>query len=157
MTVHYSGSETGGNHQEDPRRPKRPILKSMMRGAFNRCPNCGEGRMFSGFLSTNTVCGTCGTELHHHRADDAPPYFTITIVGHIIIAGLLYVEIMYRPPIWLHLSIWLPLTLILSFGLMRPIKGALIGLQWALYMHGFDPDFEDEFAVGSTSGEDRRG
>lgn len=125
-------------------KPARPVWRSILRGMRGTCPACGEGRLFDGFLGTQTACEQCGEELHHQRADDAPPYFTITIVGHIIIPALLAVEMIYRPALWIHMALWIPLTLILSFALMRPVKGALIGLQWALYMHGFDPDAGDD-------------
>ncbi len=82
--------------------------------------------------------------LHHHRADDAPPYFTIIIVGHIVVGLVLAVEMAYHPPLWLHAALWLPLTVILALVILMPIKGALVGLQWALRMHGFDPEGENE-------------
>lgn len=119
--------------------PKRSVVKAMLCGLAGRCPSCGKGKLFHGYLKTVPVCEVCGEEIHHHRADDAPPYFTITIVGHIIIPALLAVELAYHPAAWVHLSLWLPLTIILSLGLLRPVKGALVSLQWALYMHGFNP------------------
>jgi uncharacterized protein (DUF983 family) len=125
-------------------KPPRNVMNAVTRGLKQRCPSCGTGRLFSGFLKTVHSCDTCNEEIHHHRADDAPPYFTITIVGHIIIPALLAVEVFYRPEIWIHMAIWLPLTLILSLGMLQPIKGALVGLQWALYMHGFDPETEED-------------
>jgi uncharacterized protein (DUF983 family) len=90
------------------------------------------------------ACPTCDEELHHHRADDAPPYFTIVIVGHIVVSLVLLVEMTYRPPLWVHAMLWLPLTVALALLLLPPIKGALVGLQWALRMHGFDPDAKEE-------------
>lgn len=110
---------------------------SMLRGFKLKCPACGEGRMFGAYLKVNDVCPKCGEELHHHRADDAPPYFTILIVAHIVGAGILWLEQTYAPPTWVHWMIWGPLLLVLSLGLLPRIKGALIGLQWALRMHGF--------------------
>jgi uncharacterized protein (DUF983 family) len=100
--------------------------------------------MFRRYLKVSDACPHCGEELHHHRADDAPPYFTITIVGHVIVSLLLMVEMAYRPPLWLHAAIWLPLTVVMSLLLLPSIKGALVGLQWALLMHGFDPDAKDD-------------
>jgi uncharacterized protein (DUF983 family) len=76
--------------------------------------------------------------LFHHRADDAPPYFTIFIVGHIIVSLVITVELVYWPPLWLHFVIWLPLTILLSLALLPVVKGAIVGLQWALKMHGFE-------------------
>ncbi|MEP3429630.1 MAG: DUF983 domain-containing protein [Roseibium sp.] len=135
-------------------KPKRPLVRAMLRGAKNTCMNCGKGRLFANFLKPDHACSECGEEFHHHRADDAPPYFTIFIVGHVIIPALLVVEVMWRPELWIHMAIWIPLTILLSFALMQPIKGTLVGLQWALYMHGFDPDAEDDLPAvpGHTEG-----
>ena len=153
MTVRYELKDDVDIPEGYVEKPHRPVIPAMFRGACNRCMNCGQGKIFDGFLTTRPACSQCGEEFHHHRADDAPPYFTITIVGHIIIPALLIVEVLWRPAIWIHMSIWLPLTIILSLALMRPIKGALVGLQWALYMHGFDPDAEDDFPVVPSSSE----
>ena len=122
----------------------RPIFASMLRGALLKCPACGVGAMFWRYLKVAESCPHCGEELHHHRADDAPAYFTIVIVGHIVVSLVLAVEMAYRPPIWLHMTLWLPLTLILTLVLLPSVKGALVGLQWGLRMHGFDPEAKDE-------------
>lgn len=147
MTVRYETNAIPDAVELTGTKPPRPVLAAMLRGAANKCMNCGQGKVFQGFLKNAHACSHCGQEFHHHRADDAPPYFTITIVGHIIIPALLAVEVLWHPAIWIHMSLWLPLTIILALFLMRPIKGALIGLQWALYMHGFDPDAEDDLPV----------
>ncbi len=92
-----------------------------------------------------------GTKLHHHRADDAPPYSPMVIVAHIVIAAVLRAERMLRPPTWLHLALWLALTTALSLYLLPIVKGGLVGLQWALRMHGFgtgpDPAAPDAIPV----------
>ncbi|TSJ61691.1 DUF983 domain-containing protein [Starkeya sp. 3C] len=119
--------------------PARPIGPAISNGFRMRCPACGKGALFSSYLKVNEHCPSCGEELWHHRADDAPPYMVITIVGHIVVPLLLTVEMAMHPALWIHLSIWLPLTLILSIVLLPPVKGALIGFQWAMRMHGFDP------------------
>jgi uncharacterized protein (DUF983 family) len=111
----------------------------MLRGWRGRCPNCGEGRMFRAYLKVADHCPVCGEALHHHRADDAPSYFVILIVGHIIVPIALAVETAYAPSYWLHMALWLPSTLGLSLYLLQPVKGTLVGLQWALRMHGFNP------------------
>lgn len=116
---------------------KRDVLTSLWRGASGTCPACGRGRMFGSYLKVNHACAVCTTELHHHRADDAPPYFTMLIVGHVLVGGALTVEKAFAPSMAVHAAIWLPLTLILSLALLPPIKGALVALQWALRMHGF--------------------
>lgn len=121
----------------------RSLPDAMRRGARLRCPACGHGRLFRSYLKVVDNCPECQEELHHHRADDAPPYFTMVIVGHIIVAGVLTLEQAVAPPQWLHLALWLPLTLILSLVLLPPIKGSLVGLQWANRMHGFGGSAED--------------
>jgi uncharacterized protein (DUF983 family) len=129
------------------RKTDRPIFESMLRGTKLKCPACGIGALYRRYLKVSDTCPNCGEELFHHRADDAPPYFTVVIVGHIVVALMLLVEMTYRPPLWVHAALWLPLTVILALVLLPPIKGALIGLQWALRMHGFDPNTpEDDFA-----------
>jgi uncharacterized protein (DUF983 family) len=117
--------------------PDRNIWQAMTRGWRQRCPSCGEGRLYGKYLKVNDVCSTCGTELHHHRADDAPPYFVMTITAHIVVGGILILERLYSPPTWVQLSIWLPMLVLLSLWLLPRVKGALIGYQWALKMHGF--------------------
>lgn len=102
-----------------------------------RCPNCGKGRLFRAFLKVSDACSVCGEDLHHHRADDAPAYFVIMIVGHIVVPLALWVETDFMPSYWVHLALWLPLTLGLTLGLLQPIKGAIVGWQWANEMHGF--------------------
>jgi uncharacterized protein (DUF983 family) len=118
--------------------PRRPALPAMLRGLRRRCPNCGRGRLMARYLKVVPNCPVCGEDLSHHRADDAPPYLTIVVVGHIIVPLILFVETHWPLPTAAHLAIWLPLTLILSLALLPAMKGAVVGLQWALRMHGFD-------------------
>ena len=118
-------------------RPPRDVWRAMWDGFRQRCPACGVGRLFGRYLKVNDACPACGEALHHHRADDAPPYFTILIVGHVVVGTILPVERAFMPPLWLHALLWLPLTLAMSLWLLPRIKGAIVGLQWAFYMHGF--------------------
>ena len=99
----------------------------MGRGLPGRCPACGKGRIFNGFLRVVPECEHCDAPLGLARADDAPPYFTILIVGHIVIPAMLIMQKHDDPPTWLLSAIFLPLTLVLSLGLLRPIKGATVG------------------------------
>jgi uncharacterized protein (DUF983 family) len=96
--------------------------------------------MFGRFLKVRDECAVCGLEIHHHRADDAPPYITMMIMGHILAPLVLMLERAAQPPVWLHLSLWLPLTLIMTLVFLPRVKGALIGVQWANRMHGFGGD-----------------
>lgn len=111
---------------------------ALARGLLGRCPNCGKGRMLHRYLKVHPTCSACGEELHHHRADDFPAYLVVAIVGHIVMPLLLWTEIHFAPDYWVHMAIWLPLTLGLALGLLPLVKGAIIALQWHIGMHGFE-------------------
>jgi uncharacterized protein (DUF983 family) len=117
---------------------KRDVWLAMKRGFRGRCPRCGEGRLFCAFLKVANTCSACGLDFTPHRADDLPAYLVIVIVGHLVVPLSLIIETEYSPPVALQLAIYLPLTLILSLVLLQPVKGTVVGLQWALRMHGFD-------------------
>lgn len=121
-----------------PEPPFRPPAfgVAIWRGLRNRCPVCARGPVFAGFLALVPACAVCGTPLAKLRADDAPPYFTILIVGHLLVPGVFTVEQLYRPPLWLHMVIWLPLFAIACTLLLRPIKGAVVGWMIALGFTG---------------------
>ena len=125
----------GGEHHTG--RIARPLWNAMWNGFRCRCPKCGEGKLFSAFLKIAPACDRCGEEFHHHRADDLPAYLVVVIVGHVSIGAFMGVEANSSLSTWQHLAIWAPLTVIMSLALLRPVKGAVVGLQWALYMHGF--------------------
>ena len=100
-------------------------------GAAGRCPHCGEGVLFDGFLKVAPRCESCGYDLSKADSGDGPAVFVILIAGFIVCFSALAVEIAWRPPIWLHLILWLPLVLILSLALVRPVKGMMIAAQMA--------------------------
>ena len=116
---------------------QRNAYQAMRRGVAGKCPACGVGKLYGRYLKVVDKCAACGEELHHHRADDAPPYFTILIAGHFIVAGVMMVEDFFHPDYWVHIAMWFPLTIGLCLWLLPRVKGALVGLQWALRMHGF--------------------
>ena len=117
---------------------KRDLWSAMRRGFRGRCPRCGEGKLFRAFLKTANNCSVCGLDFTPHRADDLPAYLVIVIVGHIVVPIALWIETNYSPAVWLQLAIYLPLTFVMSLALLQPVKGTVVGLQWALKMHGFD-------------------
>ena len=121
---------------------KRDLWTAMKRGFRGRCPRCGEGKLFRAFLKVDDHCSSCSLDYTPHRADDLPAYLVIVIVGHIMVPLALWIETNYSPPVGLQLSIYLPLTLIASLALLQPVKGAVVGFQWALRMHGFDENAE---------------
>ena len=112
-------------------------LRAVGRGLLCRCPACGRGRVFARYLKVAEACDACEQELHHHRADDLPPYLVIFVVGHAIAWGVLVAEMSYEVPLWVQLAVWPALTLVLCLALLPPLKGAVVGLQYALGMHGF--------------------
>src|ERR1700710_2934735 len=117
---------------------KRNVWQAMKRGFRGRCPRCGEGKLFRAFLKVDNNCSVCGLDFTPHRADDLPAYLVIIIVGHIVVPTALMIETNYAPPVALQLAIYLPFTLVASLALLQPVKGAVVGMQWALRMHGFD-------------------
>jgi uncharacterized protein (DUF983 family) len=137
----------------------RDVPQAIFRGLKERCPACGEGRLFRAYLKVVDECPRCHEELHHHRADDAPPYFTILIVAHVVVGGILAMEQTFRPADWLQAAIWVPVTLLMSLLVLPRVKGALVGLQWALRMHGFggtpDAPMERPMPAHLAGGSDR--
>jgi uncharacterized protein (DUF983 family) len=123
---------------------KRNVWLSIKRGFRGRCPRCGEGKLFRAFLKVDDHCPVCDLDYTPHRADDLPAYLVIVIVGHIVVPTALFIETDYSPPVWLQLAIYLPLTLVLSLALLQPVKGAVVGMQWALRVHGFDDNAPDD-------------
>ncbi len=114
--------------------PVPPFTTALLRGLKGLCPACGQTRAFQGYLRVKPDCVACGAPLGELRADDAPPYFTIFIVAHIVIGGMIATEQAFEPPYWLQAAIWLPTTALLSLALLRPVKGATLGLMLRLGM-----------------------
>jgi uncharacterized protein (DUF983 family) len=102
----------------------------LLAGLLGRCPNCGEGHLFEGFLRVSPRCEACGFDLAAADSGDGPAVFVILIAGFIVAFSALFVEIAWRPPIWLHLILWIPATLIISLALLRPLKGVMLGSQF---------------------------
>lgn len=100
-------------------------------GAAGRCPDCGKGHLFEGFLKVAPTCEACGFDLKAADTGDGPAVFVILIGGFIVAFGAVFTQIAWNPPAWLQLLIWLPLTVIVCGGLLRPFKGLLIAAQFA--------------------------
>lgn len=120
-----------------PPNQRTSLVKSMARGFLGRCPHCAEGRVFGRFLKVRPECESCGLEMHHHRADDLPPYVVIFLVAHIVGYVILEMEMNYDVPLWFQLSFWPLVTLGMALALLQPVKGAVVGLQYALGTDGF--------------------
>jgi uncharacterized protein (DUF983 family) len=128
------------DQRSTPTPAQRSTADAMWKGFRCRCPKCGTGKLFGGFLKPVMSCSACDEPLDGHRSDDLPPYVTMFIVGHVVVPLILANEMSSAPwSLWTHALVWLPLSLALTIGLMQPVKGAIIGLQWANRLHGFDP------------------
>lgn len=105
-------------------------VNPVLAGLACRCPNCGKGPLFSGFLKVSERCEACGFDLKAADSGDGPAVFIILIVGTLMGFGALITEVAVHPPVWVHMVIWLPLTAILCVGLLRPFKGVMLALQF---------------------------
>ena len=107
-----------------------PPISPVRTGLTSRCPRCGQGKLFQGFLNLPQQCGHCGLDFKPFDSGDGPAVFAILIVGALVVALAFWVEFTFHPPYWLQLVIWIPTILIVSLGLLRPLKGLLIALQY---------------------------
>ena len=107
-----------------------PQLSSVMVGLKSCCPRCGEGKLFSGFLTIAPRCDKCGLDYDFADAGDGPAIFIMLIAGFIVVGLALFVEVAYQPPYWVHAVLWIPLTLFLTLGMLRPLKAWLIAQQF---------------------------
>lgn len=115
-----------GNHA-----PHGPATASpFWAGLRGRCPHCGEGRLFRGFLALRPNCTECGLDYAFADSGDGPAVFIMLFVGFLMVGGVVVVDVAYEPPLWVHAMIWLPLTVILSLGFLRPLKGLMIATQY---------------------------
>jgi uncharacterized protein (DUF983 family) len=118
----------------------RSLGKAVLNGMRLRCPHCGNGRLFRAYLKVADKCEICGEEFHYHRADDFPPYLSIVIVGHIIVGLMLHLEMSYDTIApWMYVATMVPAAIVLPLLMLPSVKGAVVGLQWANKMYGFDP------------------
>jgi uncharacterized protein (DUF983 family) len=99
-------------------------------GLRGRCPRCGEGRLFDGFLGLRARCEHCGLDFGFADSGDGPAVFVILIGGFIVVFAAMLTEILYQPPDWVHAALWLPLILLVTLVPLRPIKGLLVALQY---------------------------
>jgi uncharacterized protein (DUF983 family) len=134
-------NDLSGFRNWPPPRPVRRLGEAICRGLAGRCPACGRGPLFRGYLKLVRVCKVCGEDLSHARADDAPAYLTMLVVCHVVGAGVLFSDETFP-----HMSLvttalfWLTVTMVVSLLILPRMKGAVVGQQWALRMHGFGGD-----------------
>lgn len=118
------------NEQREPDTTPRPPVDPVRVGLTGRCPRCGQGGLFRGFLTVAGGCGDCGLDYSFADAGDGPAVFVILIAGFLVVGLALWTEVSLNPPLWLHFLLWIPLTLFVSLVSLRLIKGLLIVLQY---------------------------
>lgn len=107
-----------------------PPLSPFATGIRSRCPRCGDGALFDGYINLAPGCSACGLDYEFIDAGDGPAVFVILLIGFIVVGLALITEVAYRPPIWAHMTMWIPLTLVLSLGILRPLKAIMIAAQY---------------------------
>jgi uncharacterized protein (DUF983 family) len=107
-----------------------PQLSPFATGLRCRCPRCGQGRLYSGFLNVADRCGACGLDLRKHDSGDGPAVLLIFFLGAVVVALAIWVEIAYEPPMWVHAAIWPAVILIATLVLLRPLKAAMVALEY---------------------------
>ena len=107
--------------------PPQPPVST---GLVGRCPRCGQGKLFDGFLSIAPNCRSCGLDVKFADAGDGPAVFVTLLAGFVVLGAALWVELKYEPPMWVHLVVFMPLTLIVCLAMLRPLKGVMVALQY---------------------------
>ncbi|MFD0988375.1 DUF983 domain-containing protein [Methyloligella solikamskensis] len=116
--------------KHEPAEPIPPLGQTAWRGIAGKCPDCGQGSLYSGFLTLKSECDACGRDFTAADAGDGPAIFVMLITGFIIVGAALFVEVYYQPPYWFHALLWLPLGIVLPLAMLRPLKGLLLALQY---------------------------
>lgn len=107
-----------------------PPVSPYRAGLAGRCPRCGKGRLFQGFINVRPHCEVCGLDFSFIDTGDGPAVFVILLGGFVVVAAALAVEVTYHPPYWVHAAIWIPTILVVTLVPLRLIKGLLITLQY---------------------------
>jgi uncharacterized protein (DUF983 family) len=132
MTTYPGPTAAPAAHPDD-----RPMRRSILRGLRRRCPHCGQGPLFEGYLKVADRCPVCREEYHHHRADDGPAYLTILVVGHLLAPLLHVIYSAFRPEPLVFATVLSVLAVALSLYLLPRLKGLVVAIQWSRRMHGF--------------------
>ena len=115
-----------------------PPVSPLAAGLGCKCPRCGRGRLFAGFLTVAEKCEACGLELAKHDSGDGPAVFIILILGFIVVGLALWVELRYEPPFWVHAVLWVPFIIVGALLMLRPFKATLIALQYKHRREDYD-------------------
>ncbi|MEM7074266.1 MAG: DUF983 domain-containing protein [Pseudomonadota bacterium] len=122
---------------DEPNGTDRPLWPALRRGFARKCPNCGSGPLFSGYLKLRDTCPVCHEDLSHARADDGPAYLTILLVGHVTIPFLHIAFTRWQPEPLVLFAVFATISVTLSLYLLPRLKGAVVAFQWARQIHGF--------------------
>ena len=112
------------------RQDTHSLAATIVSGIAGRCPTCGRGKLFSGYLKLAPRCNVCGLDYGFADSGDGPAVFVILVSGFIVVGAALFVEMAYAPPYWVHAALWLPLIVVVTLGPLRPMKGLMIALQY---------------------------
>jgi uncharacterized protein (DUF983 family) len=118
-----SSFDSSGGHPQS-------LSSAIWRGIVGRCPRCGQGRMFSGLLTVAPGCQACGLSYGFADTGDGPAVFVMLFAGFLIVGLALFLEVVYEPPYWVYFAVFPPLTILVCLGLLRPLKGVLLSLQY---------------------------
>ena len=119
-------------HDPIPMADEKSLWTGLKRGLARRCPNCGQGQLLRGYLTIRSPCEVCGNDNLAYPSDDFPPYLTVFVAGHVIVALFIWTDNVYEPPLWIEFAIWLPVTVLMCLALLPFMKGAAVGLCWAM-------------------------
>lgn len=115
-----------------------PPLSPFGTGLAGKCPRCGRGRLFTGLLQVRGRCEVCDLDLSPHDSGDGPAVFVILLLGPLVVGLMIWVEVAWTPPVWVHAALWIPTILILSMAMLRVMKGILIALHFRNLRHKYD-------------------
>lgn len=113
-----------------PMSPYYAPVSPLSAGLSCRCPRCGKGKLFKGFLDIAPRCEACGLDYTFIDAGDGPAVFVILFGGFVVVAMAFFVEATWQPPLWVHALLWVPAILLVTLGLLRPFKGVLVAMQY---------------------------
>jgi uncharacterized protein (DUF983 family) len=111
-------------------KPIDTVAGAIRAGLACKCPRCGKGKLFAGFLTPRPRCDVCGLDYKFADSGDGPAVFVMFLAGFIVVGAALVTEVVYKPPFWVHAVLWLPLILVVTLGPLRPMKGLMIALQY---------------------------
>lgn len=115
----------------------RDLRTALLRGVKGKCPACGDAALFGHFLKPVSHCPGCGQSWVHQRADDLPAYLVVLILGHVLVPLVVAANLRFDMPMWVQMTLWPGVALLMAVAMIQPAKGMVIGLQWARRMHGF--------------------